>query len=314
MTASRPSAPTADRTGHPADPARGPARSGTDAGAGLIERLARLDRRVERERTARLDAERIAEEGMRALWEANRDLENRVAERTAELERSLLVAKAATAARERFLCELGHDLATPLHNVLGLLELIDTSELADLDRVRLFDAETHATHLADRLRGLVDLAAADSPSTEDDLHERDAGRWLDAAVESWTRPAARRAQLLAPSVRGPLEPTRGDWGRLRRALDAVLANVVAHAGPGVVEITVDDDASDVVRIVVTDQGPGIPDEIASSVSEPFVAAGPTGGAGLGLAVVDRSIRSAGGQFSIDGTGGRTTVRFSLPVV
>ena len=63
------------------------------------DRVERLERRVERERRAREEAEAIAERGMRDLWLANRDLESRVAERTAELELSLQAATMAGQAR-----------------------------------------------------------------------------------------------------------------------------------------------------------------------------------------------------------------------
>ena len=189
----------------------------------VSERIERLEGRLVRERAARREAEQIAEDGMRALWESNRELEQRVAERTTELERSLGDARVAAAAKERFLADLGHDLATPLHNVLGLLELVDTAPLHSSDRNRVADAIAHADRLADLLQGLVDLAGADSPVDADDVDELDISEWLDDVVDTWTRPAARRAQLLVPSVHGESATARSDWARLRRVVPALTA-------------------------------------------------------------------------------------------
>ncbi|TFH16883.1 MAG: hypothetical protein E4H05_06745 [Acidimicrobiales bacterium] len=119
------------------------------------ERIQRLERRLERERRAREEAEQIAERGMRDLWLANQELEARVAARTVDLERSLRAAHMASEAKETFLAELGHELATPLHAVLGLLELIDSDTLAGDDRARLEQAATNARQLADLLFGLI---------------------------------------------------------------------------------------------------------------------------------------------------------------
>lgn len=276
------------------------------------DRVERLERRLLRERTARLEAEQIAENGMRSLWKANRDLEQRVAARTAELERSLADARIAAAAKERFLADLGHDLSTPLHNVLGLLELVDATPLERLDRDRLDDVGAHARRLADLLQSLVDLAGADSPPALHDMVDRQANTWLDTVVDAWTRPAAQRAQLLVPSVNSVQATTTCDWGRLRRALDAVLSNVVVHASAGSVHVdmVVDDES---VRIRVADNGPGLLAEIASAPSEPFVSAGPSAGSGVGLAIAERALRSAGGELVVNGAGDHTVVEVSLPV-
>ena len=274
------------------------------------DRIRRLERRVERERTARAEAERIAEDGMRSLWSANRELEQRVAERTAELEASLVSATVSARAKERFLADLGHDLATPLHNVLGLLELVDTECLSPTDRERIEGASAQAARLADLLRGLVDLAGADSKPTSDELTTRHPGRWLDDAVESWTLSAARRAQLLVPSASGQRGEVRANWGRLRRSFDAALSNVVTHAGPGAVDVDLHV-GDDVITLEIVDAGPGITPSLLDTVTEPFVASGPSAGAGIGLALADRLLRSAGGSLSATVDDGRTTVRLEL---
>ena len=66
----------------------------------------RLERRLERERRARADAERIAEDGLRALYDANRSLDRRIAERTRELEDATRRAEAASNARGAFLAHI----------------------------------------------------------------------------------------------------------------------------------------------------------------------------------------------------------------
>lgn len=294
------------------DPSSAPSVPGPAADASAVDdRVVRLERRIERERTARQEAERIAEGGMRELWQANRLLEDRVAERTAELEQSLAAVTMAADAKERFLAELGHDLATPLHTVLGLLELVESDRLEPHDRDRIESVREHATRLSDLLRGLVDLAGADGAPAPGEVVAGDPATWLDDVVASWTKPAARRAQLLVPAVRGSSGAVRTDWTRLRRAVDAVMSNVTTHADAGTVgvDVTVSDGR---ITVDVTDAGPGIPPELAATAHEPFVATGASAGIGIGLSIADRLVRSAGGAMVVSGDRGATSVTLSLP--
>ena len=67
------------------------------------ERIRLLERRWQREREARLEAEQIAETGLRRLWEAKNDLDRRVEERTAELVRAQALTEASARAKTEFL-------------------------------------------------------------------------------------------------------------------------------------------------------------------------------------------------------------------
>ena len=274
-------------------------------------RVERLERRLDRERTAREQAERIAERGMRDLWETNRGLEERVAERTRELNRSLAAATMAAEAKERFLAELGHELTTPLHAVVGLVELIDAEPLSSEDRARLVEARSNAVRLAELLRGLVDLAGAEGASGSADVTAVSPATWLDALVEQWTRPAARRGQLLVPETDATSGEVHADWTRLTRVADAALANVVDHATAGSVDVSVRVDA-DGVELTVSDGGPGMSQEQVATAAEPFVKHAESGGVGIGLAIAARLAASGGGRLEIEPTATGTLIRAVLP--
>jgi len=68
-----------------------------------------------------------------------------------------------------------------------------------------------------------------------------------------------------------------------------------------------------LQIEVIDDGPGLPDDIAGMVFEPFVS-GRENGTGLGLALVSKIITDHGGWVSVDSIPGRTAFRISLPRV
>jgi signal transduction histidine kinase len=108
---------------------------------------------------------------------------------------------------------------------------------------------------------------------------------------------------------GPIVP--GDERRLRQVLVNLLLNA-AQAMPagGTARIRVEE-VGDVARIVVEDEGGGIPDDVAARVFEPFVSAR-SGGTGLGLAVCRRLVEAHGGEIGFRAIEGGTAFTVSLP--
>jgi len=101
----------------------------------------------------------------------------------------------------------------------------------------------------------------------------------------------------------------GNENALRGALMNLLNNAVdALDGCGIVKLSVGQHGG-VMRITISDNGPGITEELRQRVFEPFFTTKPNG-TGLGLAVVDSVVRAHGGQIRIDSTVGRGTV-FSI---
>jgi signal transduction histidine kinase len=276
------------------------------------ERIRRLERRVERERLAREEAEAIAERGLRDLWLANQELESRVADRTADLEKSLRAARMASEAKEAFLAELGHELATPLHAVLGLLELIDHSQLAGDDRARLDRVSISAQQLADLLFGLVELSGAEGAVASDTIETLSPTAWLDELVRAWTRRAASAGQLIVPICHAPARPVAAPWSRLRRVVDLLIDNAVVHADPGSLEVDLDIDENGAITCSVVDAGPGLDEHQLTTAVEPFVRFGERGRLGIGLAVATRLTRAAGGSLRLSNDGDSTRAAVSLP--
>jgi two-component system OmpR family sensor kinase len=110
----------------------------------------------------------------------------------------------------------------------------------------------------------------------------------------------------------------GDAGRLRQAVDNLLANIRMHTPPGTAT-TIELRADGQARLIVRDDGPGMSPEQATHVFERFYRADPSrsrasGGAGLGMAIVDALVRAHRGTISIDTAPGHgVTITISLPL-
>ena len=256
-----------------------------------------------------------------ALREANETLEQRVVQRTGELEQALVAqrravrqAEAANQSRTRFLAAASHDLLQPLnaarlftsalrHQALdpdsGLLaERIDTSFKAAED---LLEALLEASRLeAGRYRvDVADFALADVFET--------------LQHQFGVLAATRGLRLhLVPSRAW----VRSDAQLLRRILQNFLANALRYTRSGGVVCGVRR-AGPYLRIEVWDSGPGIQPEQLRNVFDEFhrgshVSPWGEKGLGLGLAICDRMARLLGHRITVRSVAGRGSV-FALEV-
>src|SRR6516165_6377243 len=204
--------------------------------------------------------------------------------------------------QRRFLQDASHELGTPITVALGHAELI---ERAVTNPVVAEDARVVTDELM-RLRRLSTrmllLASAEGP---DFLH------LTPVPVESVVVDALGRWGHVPRRWRlGPVAETTvlGDRDRLAVALDALLENAVAHTSPGDrIEVGARADEAGVV-LAVADSGSGIQDSDLRRIFQRFARAEPsrsrpTGGLGLGLAIVQAIAEAHGGSVSVESTFG-----------
>ncbi|HJL16696.1 MAG TPA: ATP-binding protein [Sandaracinaceae bacterium LLY-WYZ-13_1] len=216
-------------------------------------------------------------------------------------------------AKQRLLSDVSHELNSPLARLRVALELArqgaPPDERGPLDRI-----EREAERLGVLVEGIlavsrVEHAPADGGSPVD-LTALVDEVVRDADFEA--RAADRRVVLKARGDAG----VRGDPETLRRAIENVVRNAVRFTAEGT-EVEVSIDAADgEVRVTVRDRGPGVPEEALPHIFEPLFRVDPdrdrrTGGAGLGLAIAERALRSHGGSVeaaNAEGGGLRVTLR------
>ena len=158
------------------------------------------------------------------------------------------------------------------------------------------------------------------------LARLDQGRPLEQGpidLEPVVQDVVRDAQAVDPgrSVRattdGPVE-VLGDGPRLHQVVANLVANALVHAPGASIEVRVRAD-SGVAIVEVIDDGPGMTEADAARAFERFYRADASrsrhhGGSGLGLSIVDATVRAHGGQASLtSATGEGTTVRIELPL-
>ena len=124
--------------------------------------------------------------------------------------------------------------------------------------------------------------------------------------------------LLYDEVEAIYPPVYGDRNRLRQVFLNILDNALKYTPKGGVvaaQVLYSKDEPDIIKIVVTDSGCGIPAEDLPKVKEKFYKANQTvGGSGIGLAVADEIMNLHNGKLDIEsGEGVGTTVTLTFPV-
>ena len=268
--------------------------------------IARLQRRLDRERKARRDAEEIAERGMRELWLTNQMLDARVSERTADLENTLDQLRVASSARERFLATLSHEMRTPLNGILGMLELLGPHLHEDRPLTYLDTARESAERLHQLLARLLDLVELETGELEP-VYRPVPGRQVGESIrERWARPLLKNGQLLTVDSSLGGHVLEIDQGRIGQIVDELLDNVLAHSSAGAVHVVLRL-ADDKLTIEVRDTGPGIDSDHIDSLFDDFsmlddTTARAQQGLGLGLGLCRRIAAALGGNLRLESDG------------
>ena len=257
----------------------------------------------------------------RRAAEENRDLERRVAERTAELSEALAAVRQADRAKLDFLSVMSHELRTPLNSIIGFAEVLEGESLGKLghpdymEYVKLIDESGKA--LLTMVNKILDYTRGSTGAIE--LLESDVNLplLLNTCINLLAPKAQPKGLTLAVET-GPQVTVRADHRRLREILLNVLDNAVKFSHPGGQVSARIERRADTVAILVRDDGPGIPPEIASRIFNPFTQAERTlvrqhEGIGLGLPIVRRFAELHGGSVELDCAPGQgTTVTVLLP--
>jgi two-component system OmpR family sensor kinase len=228
-----------------------------------------------------------------------------------ELESAHAETEAMLGRQRRFVADASHELRTPLTSVLANLEL-----LAESLHGEEADAARSALRSSQRMRRLVaDLLL---------LARADVGRVVKRERVDLTQVAIEAAAELGPvsathEISLDVKPVAVNASRdeIMRVTLNLIENAVRHTPPGTeIHVLTGTDAPGRARLVVEDDGPGVPERLRGSLFERFVrGAGDRGGSfGLGLAIVKAVAESHGGSVHVEDTHPNTESRGARFVV
>lgn len=291
----------------------------------------RLLRRLEREREARKEAERLLEVKSRELYEVNQrllseaaSLERRIEERTAALRLASQQSEAAARAKSEFLAIMSHEIRTPLNGVLGMAEMLSTSSL-DPEQTRMLSIiRRSGEDLLLLINQILDFTKIESGKLELEREPFDPVAVLGGVVDLHRPIAARKNIDLRFSEHVELAGTlSGDSTRLRQILSNLLSNAIKFTSEGTVrvQIAVRPAAAGkaLLEVEVADTGIGIPPERSDRLFKMFSQVDSSmgrrfGGSGLGLAICARLCEVMSGRIRVESVPGKgSTFRFEVPL-
>lgn len=248
---------------------------------------------------------------LRSLADA---LEQRVADRTRDLDAARQEAERANRTKTRFVAAAVHDLLQPLNAARMFTSLLRGHLPGDAER-HAVDSIDGALAAQDAiLNSLLDISRMESGQLEVRVRDVALGPLLQVLGHNFG--VLAESQGLALTCVPTTAVVRTDENLLRRILQNFVSNAIRYSRSGRIVVGCRRDGDHHVRIEVHDQGPGIPEALQSEIFEEFrrldEGQGGDRGAGLGLAIVERLGRLLGHEIGLRSQLGRGSV-FSVRV-
>lgn len=259
-----------------------------------------------------------------ALQSSHRNLEQRVKERTSELNEALQRLSELSQMKANFVANISHELRTPLTHVKGYLELLVTESLgkvSDEQRHALQVSQRAATKLESMIEDLIMFSLASRGEMSMKLDKVDIRRLVSLAANSALNKAEERGVQVRTTTSDNIPAVQADSEKIGWVVNQLLDNGIKFTpSGGSVVVTLQEEGSHLVILSVADTGIGIPQNRLKEVFEPFhqLDASSTrhyGGTGLGLSLVRQIIEAHGSLLDVQSVEGKgSTFKFPLLAV
>ncbi|HEX3726157.1 MAG TPA: response regulator, partial [Pirellulales bacterium] len=252
------------------------------------------------------------------------ELEQKVLERTKELEDASLQAEAASRARASFLANMSHEIRTPLNGIIGFSDLLRKG--ADSDKAErdewLGIIQAGGKHLLELINDILDLSKIDAGKLAVEAVACSPKKIIDEVIALLRARAEEKGLSLTTVYDGPLPNViRTDPTRFRQVLMNLTGNAIKFTSSGSVRLITRlqkiSARQTMLSVQIVDSGIGIPPDKLESIFSPFAQADSSitrkfGGTGLGLAISRRLAEQLGGGVTVESREGwGTTFTFEV---
>lgn len=254
-----------------------------------------------------------------------RDISRRVAAES-EMQVARDNALAGERAKARFLAMISHEMRTPLHGILGTLDLLDETRLTKEQQRYAQIMHGSGQQLLGQINDALEITQADGGSLRLRENVFDLDTMLSDLVDAQTSKArARNTTLTLLPSNQTLGHVLGDRGRVQQVLINLVANAIKFTENGTITIEAmrnggPDSNTDLIEFQITDTGIGIAEQDLPRIFDDYVRLGGAAadlveGTGLGLGIARQLVTLMGGKIGVEsdeGEGSLFWVRLPLP--
>lgn len=261
-------------------------------------------------------------EGKQVRVTCIQDITSRKQAEAAIAEREKIALESAKT-KSQFLANMSHEIRTPLNAIIGITDLLTETAASDLQKKYFRTMKDSGEALLGLVNDILDFSKIDEKKMELEYIEFN----LAAAIEGQVDLMANRARQKHIALQILLDPmlpvkVRGDYGRFGQVLLNLVSNALKFTEQGHISVKANVLAQtpDFVRMrfEVQDTGPGISDENAARLFQPFTQADSStarkhGGTGLGLSISQKIVEMMNGTIGFESELGKgTTFWFEIP--
>ncbi|MDY6906095.1 MAG: ATP-binding protein [Thermodesulfobacteriota bacterium] len=257
----------------------------------------------------------------RALQAANRDMEDRIARRTAELADAMKQAQAADRIKSAFLATMSHELRTPLNSIIGFTGIMLQELPGPMNpeqHKQMAMIQNSARYLLSLINDVLDISKIEAGQFSLYTETFEIHPMLDNTIKTTAPMAEKKGLNLRLALADDIIPTiTADKRRLEQVLLNLLNNAVKFTEAGSVTLSCAT-RDGYFRFSVTDTGIGIAPDEKDGLFQPFHQI-ETGlarryeGTGLGLSICKRLIEMMGGEIGMESRPGHgSTFFFHIP--
>jgi two-component system OmpR family sensor kinase len=217
-------------------------------------------------------------------------------------------------ARKVFIANASHELRTPIFSLGGFVELLEEEDPSPAEREEFVRTMRRQIERLTKLTtDLLDLSQLDAGAMVMSAGSVDLGELArEAAREFGPRAEAHGSRLQLRTAQRPVIAL-ADRDRVRQIIRILLDNALTHTPEGTeVSVTANSSSRRRAELIVSDQGPGIPQRVQGRIFERFYTGDSSGGSGLGLAIASELAQRMDGRITISSSRRFTAFTLELP--
>lgn len=225
-------------------------------------------------------------------------------------------------AKTEFLANMSHELRTPLNGMIGMVDILKTTELNQVQLDQLGVVSRSGEFLLTIINEILDFSKIESGRLELETEDFDLINCIESVVETLAPEVFKKHLDFCVTISPEISTVfRGDKTRLKQVLMNLVGNAIKFTPTGLVEI-IAEQKEKLIEIHVKDTGVGIPASKLSSIFDSFNQADVSdtrryGGTGLGLTISKSIVEAMGGELLVSSTeavGSDFTIRLPLKIL